>query len=121
MQMIYLLIKQERLFAMMINNKQTALLIIMDSIDARCENIAILYKYDDKIQNTITIESMENISNIIKDITDNYNDNLYNKTNKVKILSLVPFTDGYNDCDPDTTLFYGEIIEGLKQNMIGDD
>lgn len=103
------------------NNKQTALLIIMDSIDAGCKNIAILYKYDDKIQNTITIESIENISNIIKDISDNYNDDLYNETNKVKILSIVPFTDGYDDCDPDTTLFYGEIIEGLKQNMIGGD
>ena len=102
-------------------SKQTILSIVMDAIDARCKNLALLHKYDNRPRNTISIEPIENVSNLIKDIVDNYNDDLYNEKDKIKILSIVPFTDGYEDEDPDTTLFYGEIIEGLKQNMIGDD
>ena len=46
----------------------------MNAIDCKDENIAILYKYDDKYKNTIEIEPIENISNIIKDISDNYDE-----------------------------------------------
>lgn len=102
-------------------SKQIVLSIIMDAIDAKCKNLALLYKYNNRARNTISIEPIENVSNLIKDIVDNYNDDLYNEKDKIKILSIVPFTDGYEDEDPDTTLFYFEIIEGLKENIIEGD
>lgn len=97
-----------------LTNKQNALLILMDAIDCKDQNIAILCKYKDKNVNTIEIEPIENVSNIIKDINDNYDDNLVNE-NKT-IISLVSFTD-----DEETAIFYEDILDGLEANVLGDD
>lgn len=94
-------------------NRQNALLILMDAIDCKDQNIAILCKYKDKNVNTIEIEPIENVSNIIKDIYDNYDDNLVSE-NKT-IISLVSFTD------EETAIFYEDILDGLEANVLGDD
>ena len=73
-----------------LTNKQNALLILMDAIDCKDQNIAILCKYKDKNVNTIEIEPIENVSNIIKDINDNYDDNLVNENKKTEQAQLVP-------------------------------
>lgn len=97
------------------NKKQCALSIIMDMITCKDENIAILYKYKNKKSNTIVIEPIENIENIIIDINTNFDDNLNSEDRS--ILSLVSFTDGYPD-DEDNMLLYAEIMDGIKQNML---
>ena len=97
-----------------LTNRQNALLILMDAIDCKDQNIAILCKYKDKNVNTIEIEPIENVSNIIKDINDNYDDNLISE-NKT-IISLVSFTD-----DEETAIFYEDILDGLEANILGDD
>lgn len=94
-------------------NRQNALLILMNAIDCKDQNIAILCKYKDKNVNTIEIEPIENVSNIIKDIYDNYDDNLVSE-NKT-IISLVSFTD------EETAIFYEDILDGLEANVLGDD
>lgn len=93
------------------NPKQNALIIIMNAIDCKDENIAILYRYYDKYMNNIEIEPMENISNIIKDIEDNYDNNLINEKSNKTILSMVAFTD---DCN----IQYSDILQGLTANML---
>lgn len=103
-----------------LTNKQTMLTILMEAIDIKCKNIAILYKYDNKLRNTLIIEPIENIGELIKDILAKYNDNLYSDEYKNKILSALPFTDGYPD-DEENVLLYAEIIEGIKENIIGCD
>ena len=93
------------------NSKQNALLILMNAIDCKDENIAILYKYDYKYKNTIEIEPIENISNIIKDISDNYDENMINRKDKKSILSIVAFTDNAD-------IEYQDLINGLKANIL---
>ena len=99
------------------SKKQDALLIIMNAIDCRDQHIALLYKCNDKFKNTIEIEPIENISNIIEDITDNYNDDLVNEKDSKSLLSLVAFTDVFDD-EESPIVLYQSIIDGLKQNML---
>ena len=86
------------------SKKQDALLIIMNAIDCRDQHIALLYKYNDK-------------SNIIENITDNYNDDLINEKDSKSLLSLVAFTDVFDD-EESPIVLYQSIIDGLKQNML---
>ena len=99
------------------SKKQDALIIIMNAIDCHDQHIALLYKYNNKYKNTIEIEPIENISNIIKDITDNYNDDLINEKDGKSLLSLVSFTDIFDD-EESPIVLYQSILDGLKENML---
>ena len=50
-------------------------------------------------------------SNIIKDISDNYDENMINKKDKKSILSIVAFTDNAD-------IEYQDLINGLKANIL---
>ncbi len=90
------------------NNKQMLLNIIMDAIDSNSDNIAILVKYKNKNRNTVEIEPKENITNILKEITNKeiYDDSLVSESKT--ILSAVAFNNEYT---------WDEIIEALRDNI----